>query len=147
MRATLLLRIASGVALLFAAGHASGAFDSWSPKGETEVLTAMRSFRFDTMGVERSYWHFYFGFGLFIAVLLTLEAVLLWQIASLAKGEPARARPLVISVLIASIACTAIAWQYIFFVPVLFLAAITVLLALALVGLRERAQAGSKPRS
>ena len=43
----LLLRIASGLTLLFAAGHAMGAMDSWSPPGDTDVLRSMRAFEFD----------------------------------------------------------------------------------------------------
>src|ERR1700752_4364000 len=93
------LRIASVIALLFAAGHSMGAMESWSPPGETDVLEAMRSFRFDAMGVTRTYWDFYFGFGLFISVFLLLQAILLWQLSAIAMTDPARARPLIATVL------------------------------------------------
>ena len=41
----LLLRVASGLTLLFAAGHAMGAIDSWSPPGDTDVLRSLGPIR------------------------------------------------------------------------------------------------------
>jgi len=74
MTPSVFLRSASVITLLFAAGHAMGAVDSWSPSGETAVLGAMRSFHFDVMGTTRTYLDFYLGFGLYITVLLLLQA-------------------------------------------------------------------------
>src|SRR5262245_22002406 len=68
-RSALLLRIASGVTLLFAAGQAMGASESWSPPGPTDVLQLMRAFQFDVMDDARTYWHFYVG-----AIFRTREA-------------------------------------------------------------------------
>ena len=52
MKPSLLLRIASIITLLIAAGHSSGGLGFWSPAGETDVLRAMRSFHFDAAGVS-----------------------------------------------------------------------------------------------
>ena len=71
-----LLRIASVISLLFAAGHTLGGSDAWSPLGETEVLKSMRSFRFDVFGVSRTYLDFYLGFGFTLSVYLLLQAIL-----------------------------------------------------------------------
>ena len=63
MSSTLLLRVASLLAALFAVGHTAGGRGSWSPIGESEGLKAMRTFRFDVAGVGRTYLDFYRGFG------------------------------------------------------------------------------------
>jgi hypothetical protein len=120
MSPTLFLRIASVVSLLFAAGHTLGGTESWSPPGETEVLRAMRSFRFDAEGVSRTYSDFYLGFGLTIGVYLLLQAVLLWQLATMAKADPVGVRPPIASFFLASVASAIVSWRYIFAVPVVF---------------------------
>ncbi len=94
MRTTLLLRVASVTSLLFAAGHTVGGTQEWSPMGETDVLQAMRTHRFDVMGLSRTYLDFYRGFGYTLTVTLLLQAVLLWQLASLARTEPRRVSPM-----------------------------------------------------
>jgi len=131
MRPSLFLRIASIITLLFSAGHTMGGMESWSPQGDTAVLRTMKSFRFDAMGVSRTYWDFYLGFGLFISVFLLLQAVLLWQLAAIAKADPVRVRPLIASFFLASVACALPAWKFIFAAPVIFSLAITACLGLA----------------
>src|SRR6266852_7857241 len=106
MRTTLLLRVASVVSLLFAAGHSLGGTQDWSPMGETDVLQAMRTHRFDVGGVSRTYLDFYRGFGSTLTVTLLLQAVLLWQVASLARTEPRGVSPMIASFVLASLAST-----------------------------------------
>ena len=103
MKPSTVLRITSLVTLIFAAGHSLGGMESWSPMGETEVLKAMKSFRFDAEGMTRTYFDFYLGFGLILSVCLFLQAVLLWQLAALAKTEALRLRPLLVSFFLASV--------------------------------------------
>jgi hypothetical protein len=140
----LLLRMASGLTLLFAAGHAMGAMDSWSPSGETEVLRSMRTFQFDVMGATRTYWHFYVGFGLYITVLLLLQAVLLWQLASLVRVDPSRVRPLLGTLSVAGMVGTVVIWTFIFAVPALFSLACTACLSLAFIAARPQAAGESR---
>jgi hypothetical protein len=139
MTSTVFLRIASIVSGLFAVGHTVGGTQSWSPSGETEVLRAMKSFRFDAEGVSRSYYDFYLGFGFTISVYLLLQAVLLWQLAAIAKTEPLRARPLIGSFFLASVACAFVSWRFIFAVPVVFAALVAVSLGAALLASRRSA--------
>ena len=130
---TLFLRMASGVMVLYAAGHAMGGVQSWSPPGETEVLQAMRAFEFDLMGATRTYMHFYLGFGVYISALLLLQAVLVWQLASLASVDPRRARPLVATFSLGSLIGTFVVWRFIFAVPALFSLACAACLTIAYV--------------
>jgi hypothetical protein len=131
MKTTLLLRIASGISLLFAAGHALGGTSDWSPVGETEVLNTMRTVRFDVMGVSRTYLDFYHGFGHTLTVFLVLQAIVLWQLAALAKNAPLQTRGMVASFALASLASGIISWKFILPIPAAFSAVLTVCLALA----------------
>ena len=131
MNTTLLLRVASVISLLFAAGHTLGGRKAWSPIGESEVLKAMRTFRFETMGVSRTYLDFYLGFGFTLSVYLLLQAILLWQLAVVAKTDPLQVRPMIASFALASVAAGILSWVFIFPVPAAFSAVLTVCLGLA----------------
>lgn len=117
--------------MLFAAGHALGVTSDWSPMGETEVLDAMRTVRFDVMGVNRTYLDFYHGFGHTLTVFMLLQAIVLWQLATLAKSAPLQARGMVASFALASLAGGIIAWKFIVPIPAIFSAILTVCLVLA----------------
>jgi hypothetical protein len=67
MKPTMLLRIASIVALLQFAAHTLLLVFGAPTHGPEEiaVVEAMKSHHFDFMGLTRSYWDFYFGYGLF----------------------------------------------------------------------------------
>ena len=106
--------------MLYAAGHAMGGAESWSPPGETDVLQSMRTFEFDVMGATRTYLHFYLGFGVYITVLLLLQAIVVWHLASLASVDPRRARPMVGTISLGSLIGTFVVWRFIFVVPALF---------------------------
>ena len=131
MTTTLLLRIASVISLLFAAGHTMGGLKQWSPMGENEVLKQMTTVRFETMGADRSYLDFYMGFGWSISVAMLLQTALLWQMASLARNEAARVRPMIATFALATLASGVIAWHFIFPVPALFSGALLVALVAA----------------
>ena len=131
MKTTLALRIASIMMFLFAAGHSLGGKDSWSPAGETDVLRAMRSVSFHAMGVDRTYLDFYNGFGWTLSIFLLLQAVLLWQVAAMAKVDPMRVRPLIASFFLATIAAAAVSGALIIPIGVIFSAKIAVFLAVA----------------
>jgi hypothetical protein len=125
------LRAASVLSLLLAAGHSAGGLKSWSPIGESDVLRAMRSFRMAAQGVQRSYLDFYLGFGWSLSVYLVLQAMLLWQIATLDKVSPASARPMIAVFVVANALAAVLAEQFIFAVPMVFYLAIAGCLSIA----------------
>ena len=130
----ILLRAAAVLTLLFAAGHMLGALDSWSPLGDTPTLTAMREFVFDVGGSRRTYWDFYYGFGVYIGVLLAMQAVLLWQLAAVPAGMAAALLPLLSTMAVAWTIGTVVLWIYIFAVPALFSTVCTAALIAARLG-------------
>ena len=131
MKPFILLRITSVITLMFAIGHSLGGMESWSPRGDTEVLKAMKAFRFNAEGVTRTYFDFYLGFGLILSVYLFLQAVLLWQLAALAKSDALRLRPLLVSFFLASVVSAGLSWKFIFAVPAVSFVVIAVGLGLA----------------
>jgi len=136
MNASLLLRVSAVISLLFAGGHTLGGLKSWSPIGETDVLNAMRTFRFDVAGVNRSYLEFYRGFGFLLTVSLVMQAILLWQLGGLAKSNRAVAVPFIWTFFVPSIASGILTWKFLFPIPVYFSAVLTVCLGLALIASR-----------
>jgi hypothetical protein len=120
MSTTLWLRISSVITLLFAAGHTMGGLKYWSPMGDNAVLQAMRTVHFDAMGANRSYLDFYLGFGYSLSVIPLMLAVLLWQLATLARTNALTVRPMIAVITLAVAACAVIAWRFILPVPALF---------------------------
>lgn len=133
-----LLRLSAIVTFAFAGGHMMGAANSWAAPGGGEVLRAMREVPFEVAGATRSYWHFYFGFGVYIGVLLTLQAVLLWQMGSISANGIARIRPMLVAMCGAFAVGTVVLWVYIFIVPALFSLVCTAFIAAALAAARRR---------
>ena len=97
--------------------------------GENEVLQAMATVRFETMGASRSYLDFFMGFGWSISVFMLMQTVLLWQIASMARTNAVQVRPLITVFALANLASGIIAWRFIFPMPAVF----SVVLVLVLV--------------
>lgn len=131
MKTTLFLRIASAISLLMTLGHTAGGLKKWSPMGDNEVLKAMTAVRFDVMGANRSYLDFYMGFGWSISVILLMQTILLWQMASLAQTDPAGVRPMIAVIALATLAGGAIAWVFIIPIPAVFSTALVIALAAA----------------
>jgi hypothetical protein len=141
MKAFHSLRVAAILTLLYCAGHTIGM--PWTPYTDSEamsVLETMKSHRFEAEGFKGTYWDLYFGFGLIISVYLLVQAVVLWQVASLARTDAIRVRPIAVSFLVAFVINAALSWKYFFVVPVVLAGLIAICLALALV-LAGRAQA------
>lgn len=117
---TLWLRTASVISLLFAAGHAAGGLKYWSPMGDNSVLQAMRNTRFDTMGVNRSYFDFLMGFGHLLTVAQLMQGVVLWQLGTLARTNALGVRPIVAVIALATVAGALLSWRFLFPIPALF---------------------------
>ena len=131
---TILLRIASVVFALYTAGHTYGALFKDPRSGgpaKQAVLAAMRTYHENLGGASRSYWNFYMGFGWFATCALLLFAVLSWQLAGLARTQPAIARPLMLTLFVISIPMTVLAYTNFFAAPAILSTAATLLLGAA----------------
>jgi hypothetical protein len=133
MTTRLTLRIASIISLLFTVGHSVGGLQKWSPTEDNAVLRAMTEVHFPAMGVSRSYLDLYLGMGWTISVFMLLQTVVLWQMASLARTNPASLRGMIAAFALAALAGGIVAWRLILPVPALFSAALAIALAAAYV--------------
>ncbi len=127
------LRIAAVITLLYFAGHTAGM--PWTPYTNPEattVLEAMKNHSFEAEGFKGTYWDLYFGFGISISAYLLVQAAVLWQLATLAKTDAIRVRPIVVSFLVVFVINAALAWKYFFVVPVVMASVIALCLAVSL---------------
>lgn len=132
MKPHILLRIAAVLAALFAAGHTAGA--PWTPaKGmlETALVNSMKSLHFDVMGSQRTYFDFYFGFGVAIAVYLFTLAIVLWQVAELSKVDAKPLRPIMATLFVSYVGGGVVTAMYFFAPPLALSAAVCLFIALA----------------
>ena len=135
MNATLLLRVASVLALIQFGAH-SALFLRATPRhgpDEVAVIEAMKNHQFDFMGNMRSYWDFYFGYGLEAAVICLVEAVLFWQLATIARTSPAEVRPIVALFFAFNVGHAALMMRYFFLTPMVPDVLIAICLAAAFV--------------
>lgn len=120
MKPTLFLRIASVLTLVHAVMHTiGGVFGKPMPGVATMVATTMQANRFPVLGVTRSYADFYFGMGMGITISLTVEAILLWQLGTLAKKDAVRLRPIVAVLMLGILAFAVNSYLYFFVGPVI----------------------------
>ena len=118
------LKVASIVLLLNFAGHMLGLLSSAKSPDVREAVASMQSHSFHAGSVVRTFWDFYFGFSLIVGMSLLLMAVLCWQLDSLLKASPERARPMVAVLCMTATGFAAVAWIYIFAVPAMFITVI-----------------------
>jgi hypothetical protein len=120
MKPVLWLRVAAVLTLIHAVLHTiGGVFGTIPPGSATVAVTAMKENTFEAFGNLRSFWMFYRGMGLGATVSLTLEAVVLWLLANLAKTEGVRLRQVVLAFAIGFLALAVVSWQYFFAGPVI----------------------------
>jgi hypothetical protein len=131
MKPVIFLRIASVLTFIHAVLHTiGGVFGTPAPGAQQAVVSVMKSTTFPIMGATRSFWDFHMGMGLAATVSLTAEAILFWQLGSLAKTDAVRLRPILITFTVAYLAMSVVTWTYIFPPP-----SITeILIALCLIG-------------
>jgi hypothetical protein len=142
MRPVLFLRIASVLTLIHAALHTIGGVFGRAASGvQQAAVSVMKADEFVAMGVMRSYWDFYRGLGLAVSVFLTVEAVVFWQLGTLAKADALRLRPLLTTFLVGYLGVAMISYRYFFAGPVVTEILIALCLGLAIAS-AKRAAAG-----
>ena len=116
----LYLRIASVLTFIHAVLHTvGGVFGKVDPGPVATAVEAMKANTFPIMGNVRSFWMFYRGLGLAATVSLTAESILMWQLASLARTEPKRLRPMMATFVAAYLALAINSNAYFFPPPVI----------------------------
>jgi hypothetical protein len=148
MRPVLFLRIASVLTFIHAALHTiGGVFGSAAPGAMQTAVSAMKANEFVAMGVTRTFWDFYMGMGLAVSVFLTVEAVVFWQLGSLAKADALRLRPVLATFLVGYLGVAVVSYRYFFAGPVIAEILIALCLGLAIVAAKQMAIGGADRRS
>src|SRR5215471_13508304 len=143
MKPVIFLRIASVLTLIHAVLHTiGGVFGGAAPGEEQAVVAEMKAHQFLLMGVMRSYWDFHIGMGLAVSVFLTAEAVVFWQLGSLAKNEALRLRPVLVTFLIGYLGLAVVSYRFFFAAPVITELLIAGCLGMAIVSCRQSAALG-----
>ncbi len=135
MTTSTLLRVTAVVALLQFVGHAALFVRAKPTHGDAEVtvVAAMKAHQFNFGGSMRSYWDMYFGYGLEAAFICLVEAILFWQLATIAGTTPAIVRPTIALFLVANVAHAILVMRYFFLVPLVPDILIALLLAWSIV--------------
>lgn len=142
MKTTIFLRIAAVLTLIHSILHTvGGVFGKPLPGAAEEAVAAMKSYRFILMGTPRTYWDFYMGFGLGITIFLTAEAIVFWLLASLARTESARLRPIIAVFALAYLAFAINSFRFFFLPPVIAEVLIVICLVIAMFTARKQSAA------
>ena len=135
------IRIAAVLTFVHAVLHTvGGVFGSISPGPEAVAAAAMKSNQFVAMGYSRTFWDFYMGMGLAVTLFLTMESVVFWLLASLAREHASQLRPILIVFAVGYFAFAVDSYHYFFLAPVV----VEVLIALCLAGAAISAPATSQ---
>jgi len=118
---------------IHAALHTIGGVFSKPESGAAEAaVAAMQSNHFLVMGLTRTYADFYRGLGLAVSIFLTAEAIVFWQLSSMAKAQAQHLRPILATFLIAYLAFAVNSYLYFFILPVITEVLIALCLGLAI---------------
>jgi hypothetical protein len=140
MKPALFLRIAAVLTFIHAVLHTiGGVFGKVGPGPATVAVEAMKVNQFLLMGHTRSFWDFYRGMGLCVTISLTAEAIVFWQLSSLAKTDARRLQPLLATFLVAYSVLAVNSYTYFFLGPVIVEILIAACLGLAIVAAKSPA--------
>ncbi len=132
MTPTLFLRIASVLTVLHSILHTiGGVLSKPTDPEQIAVIETMKSHTFNVMGSMRTFWDFFFGYGLGVTVTLLIQGILFWMLGSLVKTSPAAVKPIVGLFSINFAVMSVIVSKYFFIAPGVTEVLITVSLAAA----------------
>jgi hypothetical protein len=133
MKPTIFLRIASVLTMIHSILHTiGGVFGKAEPGPAAVAYAAMQANQFMVYGLPRTYADFHRGLGLAVTVFLTIEAIVFWQLGSLAKTHAREIRPILATFVVAYLAMAVNSSFYFFQAPVVFEVIIAGCLAMAI---------------
>lgn len=133
MKPVIFLRVASVLTFIHSVLHTiGGVFGKPATAAAAAVAANMRT-RFPVFGLTRSYSDFYMGMGLGVTIFLTMDALLLWILASMARRDASRLRPLIAVFALGYLAFAFNSYTFFFVLPVITELLIVACLAAAIV--------------
>src|SRR5665213_872210 len=141
MKTVIYIRIAAALTFVHAVLHTiGGVFGTINPGPEAVAVAAMKSNQFAAVGSMRTFWDFYIGLGLAATLSLTLEAIVLWMLASLARSHASQLRPILIVFALSYLVFAMISYRYFFFGPVIAEILIALCLVAAAITARDKVE-------
>jgi len=134
-----LIRLSSILFVVLTIGHISGY--PWTKDQnfrEKQLVASMKSVDLIFVGERSSYWNLYFGWGLYIAVLLLTLTIILWFLSNISRLTP---RPVSAMIRIISASCLAeayLSFRFFYIPPFLLSLAIFVILQMAAIRLMRQ---------
>src|SRR5580692_3572689 len=125
------LQNCGGFAGAVCGGTHDGISEDGSNVGSGRIARVAEANAFYAQGFDRTYYDFYVGFGLFVAIFMVFAAVVAWGLGSLPAGTVASMPMVRWGFAICMAAITVLSWTNFFVVPVVFSGLITVCLVLA----------------
>jgi len=119
MKPVVFLRIASVLTLVHSVLHTVGGVFGKPVNAVAAGVAANMRTPFPLLGVTRSYSDFYMGMGLGVTIFLTMDAVLLWILASMARKDAARIRPLIAAFALGYLAFALNSYLFFFAFPII----------------------------
>jgi hypothetical protein len=119
MKPVVFLRIASVLTLIHSILHTIGGVFGKPVNAVAAGVAANMRTPFPVLGVTRSYADFYMGMGLGVTIFLTMDALLLWILASMTKKDSVRLRPLLIVYVVGYCAFALNSYLFFFAFPII----------------------------
>ncbi len=144
MKPAIYIRVAAVLTLIHAVLHTiGGVFGSINRGPEAIAAAAMKSNQFMAMGNLRTFWDFYLGMGLAVSLFLTMESVVFWFLASLARSHASELRPILIVFAFGYLAFAIDSYRYFFLAPVMVECIIALCLVAAAISARDKVQSAT----
>jgi hypothetical protein len=137
MTPKILLRVASVLLLLFAAGHTTGHLgrkNSTDPRAQA-LIREMEDYHFDFKGTSQTLDGHMEGYGIMTTFILVSLAILLWIVSSNLEKNPRYSNKILYPVLLFMIGNGYVAYRYFFLGPAVFSALVVVLIAASIFSL------------
>ncbi|MHA4808877.1 LIC_13387 family protein [Flavitalea flava] len=134
-----LIRISSILFVGLTIGHLWGyPWTSHTPR-ELQLVGSMKSVDFLFFGERSSYWNLYFGWGLWIAVLMITVAIILWLLSDLAPLAPRRVGTITVVISATCLIGAYFSFRYFYTPPLIMECVMFITLLIATVQLLKKA--------
>lgn len=119
--------------------HTIGGVYGAPPPGPGEIaVAAMKANTFVVMGHTRSFWRFYHGMGIAVAIFLTIEALVFWLLGNIVRDSDVDLRDVLVAFVVGYLALAVSSLRYFFAPPVIVEALIAGCLVMAILSIRRQ---------
>lgn len=134
-----LIRLGSILFFILTIGHTSGyPWTTSQNPGEKQLVASMKSVDLVFAGERSSYWSLYFGWGLYVAVLLLTLAIILWLLSNVAHIAPRHSGIMIQVISACCLAGAYLSFRFFYIPPFVLLSVIFVILQVAALRLMRR---------